>query len=48
MWGNSNSPTQLVGGQISATMLGNWHYLVQLNIYVLYDPVLPLLDIYPI
>lgn len=23
MWGNSNSPTQLVGGQISATTLGN-------------------------
>jgi hypothetical protein len=49
MWGKRNSCTLLVGMQAGATTLEKkiWKLLKNLNIDVPYDPVIPLLGIYP-
>jgi hypothetical protein len=48
MWGKRNPHTLLVGMQASATTLEKiWRLLKNLNIDLPYDPVIPLLGIYP-
>ena len=48
VWGKGNPPTLLVGMQIGAvTMRTVWKFLQKLKIESPYDPVIPLLGIYP-